>query len=252
MAAMDISVLPVSLDEFGARPDSLAQALAAGCAAVALVPRAQAPTGAAWDHARATDLADVLARYPDVLVVEDDHAAEVAGAPALSVTAGRRRWVTIRSVSKSLSPDLRLAVLAGDAVTIARVEGRQALGTGWVSYLLQDIVAELWRDPATSDLLAQARAVYAIRRANLLVELGARGIAASGRSGLAVWVPVPDELSVTSGLLERGWAVGPGERCRLASPPGIRIGIGTLTAEESVRLARDVSECLVRRSRRTD
>jgi hypothetical protein len=41
-------------------------------------------------------------------------------------------------------------------------------------------------------------------------------------------------------------------RFRLASPPGIRIGIGTLTASESERLAADLSECMTRRPRRTD
>jgi DNA-binding transcriptional MocR family regulator len=252
LSAMDISVLPVSLDEFGARPDSLAAVLARGCAGVVLVPRAQSPTGAAWNAARTAEIAEAMARHPDVLVVEDDHAADVAGAPALTVTEGRRRWVTIRSVSKSLSPDLRLAVLAGDPVTIARVEGRQALGTGWVSYLLQRTVAALWRDPAIEALLDRASTAYAQRRETLIRELAARGIAANGRSGLAVWVPVADELSVTSALLGCGWAVAPGERFRIASPPGIRIGIGTITATEAARLAADLSACLARRPRRSD
>ncbi len=127
LSAMDMAIVPVSLDEYGARPDSLAQALARGCAAVLLVPRAQNPTGAAWNKARTEDLPAVPAAHPDVLVVEDDHAADVAGAPAFTITAGRSRWVTIRSASKSLGPDLRLAVMAGDAVTVARVEGRRAL-----------------------------------------------------------------------------------------------------------------------------
>ena len=99
-----------------------------------------------------------------MLVIEDDHAAEVAGAAALTVTAGRSKWAAVRSVSKTLGPDLRLAVLAGDPVTIARVEGRQALGPGFVSYLLQETVAELWRDPATGRLLESAAAAYASRR----------------------------------------------------------------------------------------
>jgi DNA-binding transcriptional MocR family regulator len=252
LSAMDISVYPVALDELGARPDSLARALSSGCNAVVLVPRAQSPTGAAWDGTRAAELSAVLAGHPEVLVVEDDHAADVAGAPACTVTTGRERWITIRSVSKSLSPDLRLAVLAGDAVSIARVEGRQALGTGWVSYLLQETVAALWQDPEVGRLLGRASAAYAQRRDGLLAELAARGIAGSGRSGLAVWVPVGDELSVTSGLLGRGWAVAPGERFRTASAPGIRIGIGTMTPEEAAQLAADLSECLVRRPRRSD
>jgi DNA-binding transcriptional MocR family regulator len=252
LAAMGITPVPVGLDELGARPQALADVLAAGCRAVILVPRAQSPTGAAWDAGRAAELAAVLADHPDVLVIEDDHAADVAGAPALTVGSGRDRWVTIRSISKSLGPDLRLAVLAGDAVSIARVEGRQALGTGWVSYLLQQTVAALWRDPKIAGLLERASAVYAERRERLIADLAVHGIVATGRSGMAVWVPVADELGVTSALLGRGWAVAPGERFRIASPPGIRIGVGMLTAEESARLAADLSECMTRRPRRTD
>ena len=152
LAALDLDAEPVSVDEAGARPEALARALAAGCRAVVFVPRAQSPTGAAWEPGRAAELALVLAQSPEVLVIEDDHAAEVAGAPALTVTAGRRKWAVIRSVSKTLGPDLRLAVLAGDPVSVARVEGRQALGPGWVSYLLQETVAGLWQDPETGRL----------------------------------------------------------------------------------------------------
>ncbi len=174
LAAMDFEREPVALDESGTRPDALARAIEAELRrAVVLVPRAQSPTGAAWTAARAAHLATVLAAAPDLLVIEDDHAAEVAGAPALTVTAGRRRWAVVRSVSKSLGPDLRLAVLAGDAVTVARVEGRQALGAGWVSYLHQDTVAAHGQDATTGALLARAAAAYAERREGLVRELAA-------------------------------------------------------------------------------
>ncbi len=252
LAALDLSPEPMALDESGVRPDALARALDAGSQAVMFVPRAQSPTGAAWHPGRAAELARILAGKPGVLVIEDDHAAEVAGAPALTVTAGRSTWAAVRSVSKTLGPDLRLAVLAGDPVTIARVEGRQALGPGFVSYLLQETVAELWRDPATGRLLESAAAAYASRRQLLIGELAGLGVPSSGRSGLAVWVPVADEAGVSSALLDRGWATAPGERFRLRSGPGIRIGIATLTAAETGRLAADISACLHIRPRRTD
>jgi DNA-binding transcriptional MocR family regulator len=252
LTALDLAAVPMSVDDAGVRPDALARAIAAGCRAVVFVPRAQSPTGAAWDAARAADLAGVLAGAPDLLVIEDDHAAEVAGASAVTVTAGRSRWAAVRSVSKSLGPDLRLAVVAGDAVTIARVEGRQALGTGWVSYLLQETVAELWQDPAVGTLLGRAAAAYAQRREQLISALAARAIPATGRSGLAIWVPVADEAGAASALLDRGWAVAPGERFRIASAPGIRIGIATLTEPEIARLAADLSDSLRRQPRRTD
>lgn len=252
LTALDLTIVPMSLDELGVRPESLARALAARCAAAVFVPRAQSPTGAAWDAARAHDLARVLDSAQDVLVIEDDHAAEVAGAPARTVTTSRPKWATIRSVSKTLGPDLRVALLAGDAVTVARVEGRQALGPGWVSHLLQESVAELWRDPATTRLLERARAAYARRRAQLIADLASVGIPASGRTGMAVWVPVADEVGTTSALLNLGWAVAPGERFRTGSPPALRIGIATLTAAESAQLAADLASVLRRRPQRTD
>ena len=132
------------------------------------------------------------------------------------------------------------------------MEGRQALGPGWVSGLLQETVAELWADRAVGRLLARAAADYAQRRRFLIEALADRGVAATGRSGLAVWVPVADEPPAVGALLERGWAVAPGERFRIASPPGIRIGTGTLTSEEAARLAADIAAGLARRPRRTD
>jgi DNA-binding transcriptional MocR family regulator len=167
------------------------------------------------------------------------------------VGRARERWATIRSVSKWLSPDLRLAVLAGDPTTVSRVEGRQALGAGWVSYLLQDTVADLWGSPEVAGLLARAASVYTERRAALTRALARRGLPTTGTSGLTTWVPVSDEQAVVSGLLQRGWAVSPGDRFRLASPPGIRIAIATLRAAESERLAEALAECVVQRPVRT-
>ena len=252
LAAMDIDAEPVSLDEHGVRPEALARAIGKGCQAALFVPRAQSPTGAAWDARRAEEVAAVLAGAPELLVIEDDHAAEVAGAPARTATSGRQKWAVIRSVSKTLGPDLRLAIVVGDPVTVARVEGRQALGAGWVSYLLQETVAELWQDPAVGHLLERAAMTYTARRERLISELADHGIPARGRSGMAVWVPVADEVSATAALLDRGWAVAPGERFRLASGPAIRIGIATLAAAEASQLAADVSWSLRIRPRRTD
>jgi DNA-binding transcriptional MocR family regulator len=252
LTAMDLEPEPMSVDESGVRPEALAAAITVGSRAAVFVPRAQSPTGAVWDSERAGELTSVLANAPHLLVIEDDHAGEVAGAPALSVASGRPHWAAIRSVSKSLGPDLRLALMAGDAATIARIEGGQALGAGWVSYLLQDTVAELWQDPAVGQLLRRAAGAYANRREYLISALASLGIPANGKSGLAVWVPVADEIGTTSALLDRGWAVAPGERFRIASAPGIRIGIATLTAVEIEQLAGDLSDCLHRRPRRTD
>lgn len=252
LAGMDLTAVPMLIDQFGVLPDALGAALHSGCQAVVFTPRAQAPTGAAWNTERAGQLRRLIAAHPDLLVIEDDHAGPVSGSAPLSLAGSSGRWATIRSVSKSLGPDLRLAVLAGDAVTVSRVEGRQALGPGWVSYLLQETVAELWADPAAGRLLERATASYAQRRQSLVDALSDLGIPATARSGLAVWVPVDDEPAVTGALLGRGWAVAPGERFRITSAPGIRIGTSTLSRDEAFRLAADIAVSLTRRARRTD
>jgi DNA-binding transcriptional MocR family regulator len=156
----------------------------------------------------------------------------------------------VRSAAKTLGPDLRLALLAGDAATVARVEGRQRLGTGWVSHVLQELVAELMRDPATTELLARAAAAYAERRTGLVAALARNGLRAHGRSGVNVWVPVAEEAATVQHLLSRGWGVRGGERYRFRAAPAIRITTSDLRHEEAEQLAADLAE-LLRGSRRT-
>src|SRR5690606_33172850 len=99
-------------------------ALAAGVSAVVVTSRAHNPTGASVSAERAARLRRVLADAADVLVIEDDHAAELAEVPLSTVVSHGRPWAFVRSLSKPYGPDLRIAVVAGDAATIARLEGR--------------------------------------------------------------------------------------------------------------------------------
>jgi DNA-binding transcriptional MocR family regulator len=255
VAATGHTAVPVPVDEYGIRPLELAAALARGAGAVIMTPRAQAATGAAWDADRAAAIAAVLRRYPSVGVIEDDHAGPVAGVPVFPVSGRSPRpehWVTIRSVSKSLGPDLRLAVVAGDEATVARVAGRQALGTGWVSYQLQEMVADLWADPSVASALRTAAEVYATRGAALRSALRDHGITASGRSGFTCWVRVSDEDGVAASLAEAGWAVAPGQRFRIAAPPGVRISFATLEAADAASFAADFARALRHRPSRLD
>jgi DNA-binding transcriptional MocR family regulator len=252
IAAMGYTAVPVPVDDLGMVPARLAAALARGAGALIMTPRAQAATGAAWDADRAAEIGAVLSRYPSLGVIEDDHAGPVSGVPAFSVSAGREHWVTIRSVSKSLGPDLRLAVLAGDEITVARVAGRQALGTGWVSYQLQELVADLWSDPSAARALRRAAQVYAARGEALRSALRGHGITASGRSGFTCWVSVPDEDGVASYLATAGWAVAPGQRFRIAAPPGVRISFATLDQADAAAFAAGFARALRHRTSRLD
>jgi DNA-binding transcriptional MocR family regulator len=242
--ALGLEPMGVALDERGPLPASFGQALEAGARACVITPRAQNPLGAAMDAERATALREVLQRFPEVLVVEDDHAGPVTDLPYHTLVADRERWAVLRSVSKFLSPDLRLALMCGDNVTVSQALGRQLLASGWVSYVLQRTVVALFQRPETSDLLAQAREAYSARRMAVLAALSERGVAAVGPSGLNVWVPVHEEATAMRNLMQLGWAVTPGEIFRLASPPGLRVTTAGLPETEAERLADDIAKVL--------
>ena len=242
---------PVAVDELGARPDALERALAGGVDAVILTPRAQNPTGAAFDVERAGEIRRVIRRHPGVLVVEDDHAAGIAGAPFSSIASHAERWATIRSFGMALGPDLRLAALAGDETTVARVEGRQLVAAGWVSHLLQRLVATQLGSAEARTLVTHAERTYAARRHALLDALEEQRIPASGRSGLSVWIPVREEAATVQGLLATGYGVAAGERFRLASGPGIRISITRLGDEEDAVAVAEAVARVLRPSART-
>jgi len=232
---------PIAVDQAGLLPDRLAAALQAGARAIIATPRGQNPTGAAIDAQRAAEIQHVLSGHPQVLIIEDDYIADIAGAPYNAVHGRSDRWAVIRSVSKVLGPDLRLATLAADPLTTSRVAGRQLLGAGWVSHLLQQAAAILRSDAGTSTLIARAERDYAMRRAALVAALAERGIEAHGRSGLGVWIPAEEEAAIVQALAERGWAVSPGERYRYQSAPGIRVTTATLQPAEAGRLADDIA-----------
>ncbi|NEW74160.1 aminotransferase class I/II-fold pyridoxal phosphate-dependent enzyme, partial [Streptomyces rhizosphaericus] len=228
--ALGLRAVPVGVDDDGPLPERVEHALAQGARALVVTDRAQNPTGAAVSATRAHELRGVLAGHPDVLLIEDDHGHGIVDVPLHPLAGGTDHWALVRSTAKAYGPDLRLAVLTGDAVTLDRMRGRQRLGPGWVSHLLQDAVAWLWRTDAVDP--AAVAASYDTRRAALVRALRERGIAAHGRSGMNVWVPVPDETGAVARLLAAGWAVAPGARFRVASPPGVRLTVSPLAADE--------------------
>lgn len=249
--ALGLVPVPVAVDDDGPRPDSLRRALEAGARAVVITVRAHNPTGAAVSAARAAAISDVLRPYPEVLLVENDHLGDVAGTDLHTLTGHVPRWVHVRSYAKTLGPDLRVAVMHGDPDTIDRVRGRQALGPGWVSELLQRTTLNLLQDHQVQKLLETARSTYRTRRQHFLETLERRGLTASGRSGFNVWVPVPDETAAVMALLDHGWAVAPGTRYRQAATRGIRITTSELQPEEGEQVADVLADALRSRGRRS-
>ncbi|WP_435251907.1 aminotransferase class I/II-fold pyridoxal phosphate-dependent enzyme [Streptomyces tendae] len=237
--ALGLRTVPVGVDDQGPLPEDVRRVLAAGARALVVTDRAQNPTGAAVGPARARALRSVLRDHPGTLLIEDDHGHGIVDLPLHPLAGTTRNWAFVRSAAKACGPDLRLAVLTGDSVTLDRVRGRQRLGPGWVSRITQRAVARLWADGAVDGRAVAG--VYGRRRDALLGALAEHGVTGQGRSGMNVWIPVPDETGAVARLLHAGWAVAPGARFRLAAPPGIRITVSTLGEEDAGPLAAAVA-----------
>ncbi len=251
LRAMSFRPVPVRVDARGMLAADLELAVQHGVRAVIITPRSQNPFGSALDDLRRAELRRALASRPEVLVLEDDHAEAVGGGAVVGVApAGAPAWAVIRSVSKTLGPDLRLAAVCGDETTVARIEGRLSVGAGWVSHLLQLLVVGLWSRPGLDLLLAQAADRYRERREALVAALDRRGMPAHAATGFNVWVPVPAEALPLAALADAGYAALPGERFRITTPPAIRITAASLDAAEAESVAEAVAGAFTGRAAR--
>jgi DNA-binding transcriptional MocR family regulator len=203
-------LITLELDEYGVTPASLAAGLAYEPVAAFIQPRAHNPTGASLTRERAAALADLL-RATETLVVEDDHAGDIA----LSAPISLGQWlpdttVHVRGFSKSYGPDLRLAAMGGPEEIIGPLVDRRLLGPGWSSRMLQHVLLELLCDPATQTSVARARDEYAARREALAAALERHGLSAPRGDGINTWVSVHDEQSVLLAMATHGIGVAAG------------------------------------------
>lgn len=244
-----LQALGVPVDAEGMQAAALEAALAKGAQAVILTPRAHNPTGCSLSEKRAKALARVLAKYPHAMVIVDDHYALLSAKEYHSVLpSGTQRWALVRSFSKTLGPDVRLAMVASDAATSRQLRLRLASGTSWVSHLLQDMVEVTLGRPEVAKQMAQARKDYAQRRKALEGALSEQGVpyAADG-DGLNLWVPLDtDDQAVALALAHRGWLVRHGDAFGVQEPVrGLRITVSAIEPGQCRKLARDIRESMV-------
>jgi DNA-binding transcriptional MocR family regulator len=227
--AVGATVVGVPLDADGLRPDALAEALACRPVALYLQPRAHNPTGVSMTAERADQLADVLTAHPEVVVIEDDHAGDVAS--AVPVSLGCRlpeRTVHVLSFSKSHGPDLRLAAVGGPPAVVTPIADRRLLGPGWSSRLLQAVLVDLLTNDATVEQVEHARQEYARRRTALLDALAACGSTATATDGINMWLTVANQQIAMLTLAAHGIAVAPGAPFEVSPLGGdhVRVTVG--------------------------
>jgi DNA-binding transcriptional MocR family regulator len=227
LEATGAEVLGVPLDGAGLSPAGLPELLDEfRPVALYLQPRAHNPTGVSMTHERAAGLARILADHPDLVVIEDDHAGDIACAPAVSLGAFLPSQVVhVSSFSKSHGPDLRLAAVAGPASLVSAVADRRLLGPGWSSRLLQAVLLDLLEDPVATATVDAARAEYARRRECLRAALARHGVTAGAADGINLWLPVADQQYAMVTLAAHGVAVAPGAPFRVTPGGGDHVRV---------------------------
>jgi DNA-binding transcriptional MocR family regulator len=207
----------------------VAAALALDPVALFLQPRAHNPAGVSMTTARARKLAALLRPAERVVIVEDDHAGDIAVAPLVSLGEHLpARTVHIRSYSKSHGPDLRLAAVGGAFDPVTDVVNRRIVGPGWSSRLLQSVLVEMLTDDATIASIGHARAAYAARRSELTAALDERGVRYTGSDGINLWIEVADERTALVLLAAQGIGAAPGTPFLVGDSPTdhLRITVG--------------------------
>ncbi len=231
--SMQLRIVRMNVDDFGITEEGLRQVIRSGARAIIVIPRAHNPCGVSFDERRARALGRILRSAPNLLAIEDDYLSDIAGSPLHSLSTYAPRFAYIRSYAKSLGPDLRVALVAGDELTVNRIRDRQRLGCGWVSHVLQNATAELLGDPAIDRVFARATRTYAKRRAAFVDALAANGLSACGETGFVVWVRVDDEAAAVARAAAAGWAIDNGARYRDGSSPGVRVTITRLDPSDA-------------------
>ena len=238
------------LDDEGLTLEGLHAALQDGIRALVVTPRAQNPTGTVISAARATALRNLLADYPHVLVIEDDHFWQLSGHPYRSIIPqGHPRWALVRSVSKSLGPDLRVGIVGSDTLTASRLNTHIRSGAMWVSHLLQRLTYLLATNPQTPAKLAYAGAEYADANAQFVSALAAENVSAISDDGVNAWINLRTIASpIVEALGKRGWLVRDGAEFSLDHTDDavehIRVTIHQLSAKQVDHFVADLAAVL--------
>ncbi|MFE3194916.1 PLP-dependent aminotransferase family protein [Nocardia sp. NPDC059240] len=234
--ANGIDTIPISVDGHGAVVDELR---ATAARAVVLTPAHQYPTGGPLNPERRATVVDWV-RSTGGLLIEDDYDGEFRyDREPIGALQGLDpdRIAYLGSVSKSLSPALRLGwMVLPDALidTVLAAKGSREL---WVSVVTQLALADFLRTGAYDRHLRRSRATHRRRRALLVHTLAERaphvrvsGIAAGLHAVLEL--PPGTEKSTVRAARRLGLALDGLHRYRhpattMPDRDGLVIGYGT-------------------------
>ncbi|WP_454850389.1 aminotransferase-like domain-containing protein [Promicromonospora soli] len=198
-----VQLVPVPSGPRGPDPDELARAFArTGARAFYAQPRFANPTGAHWTPELADEVLRLL-REHGAYLIEDDWAHDFGITQDVVPLAARDdggHVVYLRSLTKSVSPAVRVAGLVARGPARERILAGAQAESMYVSGILQAVALDVVTQPAWRTHLRGLRQQLAARRDLLLRALEEHvptaRVEAVPHGGLNLWVRLPDTTDV--------------------------------------------------------
>lgn len=230
-----LRIVDCPVDDDGLRVEELP----ADLTALYVTPSHQFPLGGRLPVARRNALVD-WARRTGAVVVEDDYDSEfrfdVAPLPALA-QLDLDRVVHLGTMSKTVSPALRIGWLVASEPVAAAVAAYRTTAGDWPSWPLQAAMLEMLREGYLDRSVKRGRRRYADRCGRVCERLARFGRIAGRDAGLHITLELPagtNEPLITERAADAGVEVVTlaGYRRTVTAPVGLVIGYGAPTDDE--------------------
>lgn len=229
-AQVGVQLVPIPSGPDGPDPDEIDRAFArTGARALYAQPHFANPTGAHWSPALAERVLEIV-RARGAFLIEDDWAHDFSIDEDITPIAAlddSGHVVYVRSLTKSVSPALRVAGIVARGPARERILADTQAQAMYVSGVLQAAALDVVTQPAWRTHVRGLRGQLAARR-NLLVD-ALRTFAPTAylahipRGGLNLWLRLPDGADLATVAREceqRGVIVAPGNDWFPAEPTG--------------------------------
>lgn len=238
-----VVLVPVPSGPHGPDPDEVERALArSGARAFYAQPTYANPTGAQWSSETALAVLESVRRH-GAFLIEDDWAHDLAidtEPRPIAAMDDDGHVVYLRSLTKSVSPALRVAAVIARGPARERILADRAAESMYVSGLLQAAALDVVTQPAWTSHLRGFRENLRVRRDLLVSSLAAHApdavVEAVPPGGLNLWVRLADGTDVVEVVREcavRGVIIAPGHEWFPAEPSGAYVRLNYANAEPS-------------------